>query len=122
MQDFCTKAQKIKKIHPEKTSSYFGKFLTLRLKNVLYFFKRKLFLYFQKCNPALSDPRLKNKKIYPEKISYILILKNLLYFLKRKLYLYFRKPKLRKNFLYFLKRKLFLYFKKWKRLKLFVFQ
>ena len=44
-----------KKIHPEKIS------YSLRLKNFLYFFKRKLFLYFCKWNPALFSPSSKNK-------------------------------------------------------------
>ena len=68
-------------------------FLTLRLRNFLYFLKRKLFLYFQKWNPALFKPELeKQKKIFSNKSYYIfrkwnslaLILRNFLHFRKRK--------------------------------------
>ena len=54
-----------KKICPEKNCLYFGKwnFLALILKR---------FLYFRKLNPALFSPSSKNKKIYPDKISYTL--------------------------------------------------
>ena len=60
---------------------------------------------------ALFSPSSKNKKIHPDKISYILgkwnflTLKNFLHFLKRKLLLYFREWKPRKKFLYFGKQK-----------------
>ena len=117
-------SSKNKKNPPRKNFLIFReiKIFDSKIKKCIIFFQKKAFLVFPEMQPCTFRSKIENKKIYPEKISYILILKNLLYFLKRKLYLYFRKPKLRKNFLYFLKRKLFLYFKKWKRLKLFVFQ
>ena len=34
---------------------------------LLYFLKRKLFLYFRKWNPALFKPGLENRKNYPLK-------------------------------------------------------
>ena len=40
-------------------------FLTLRLKNFLYFLKRKFFLYSQKWNPTLFSSNSKNKKNPP---------------------------------------------------------
>ena len=40
-------------------------YLTLRLKNFLYFLKRKFFLYFQKSYRALFSPNSKNKKNPP---------------------------------------------------------
>ena len=43
--------------------------LALTLKKVSYFFKRKLFSYFRKLDPALFSPSSKNKKIRPEKFS-----------------------------------------------------
>ena len=36
----------------------------------LHFFKKKLFLYSRKWNPALFSPSSNNKKNPPEKISY----------------------------------------------------
>ena len=103
-------ARKIKKIHPEKNSLYFGKkiFLALKLKNFLI-----LFYIFG--NVTFSAQARKNKKKPPQG--------NFLYFGKmelsnsnikkflissqKKAFLIFRKRKPRKNSLYFLKRKLF---------------
>ena len=67
---FSPSSKKKKKIHPKKISHILGKwnFLTLVLKNFLYFLWRKLFLYFRKLKPQ----------------------KNFSYFLKRKLFLNFR--------------------------------
>ena len=44
---------KIKKIHSEKNSLYFRKwiFLTLRLKNFIYFLKKKVFLILSQKSP-----------------------------------------------------------------------
>ena len=104
-------------------------FLALRLKNFLYFLKRKLFFYFRKWNPLKNFlyfrgelPSWKNKK---KKNS----LKKFLMFRERKLFnhkirnflilssLSFRIFSLKKFlkfswFLYFLKEKFFLYFGK----------
>ena len=54
---FSIQARKIKKIHPEKISYIPGKcnFLTLILRNFLYFLKRKLFLYLGKGNPEKTS-------------------------------------------------------------------
>ena len=85
---WCTSQLKLKKIkkkvRPEKISYLLGKwnFLTPILKNVLYFFKRKLFLYFGKRKPR--------------KISNISGNGTFLYFSKPK-------PPPQKNFLYFRK-------------------
>ena len=84
---FLAQVQTNKKIHNPKNSSYFGKwnFLTLILKNLLYFVKRKLFLhflnrkffsYFLKWKPALFTPSSKNKRNPPRE--------NFLYFRKQK--------------------------------------
>ena len=35
------------------------------IKKILYVFKRKLFVYFHKWNPALFGPRSKNKENQP---------------------------------------------------------
>ena len=88
MEPFSQGPKKIKEIHPEKYSLYFGKcnFLTLRLRNFLYFLKRKLFLYFLKERPLhFPDwaPKILPRKIYyvfskkklPEKGSYIFLKK-----------------------------------------------
>ena len=88
MEPFSQGPKKIKEIHPEKYSLYFGKcnFLTLRLRNFLYFLNRKLFLYFLKERPLhFPDwaPRILPRKIYyifpkkklPEKGSYIFLKK-----------------------------------------------
>ena len=119
-------------------------------KNLLHFFLKKpdlknFLIFSQKsCSnfeeTEISAQARKNKKVYPEKISYIFLyltkwrprkkilifqetetLKKLLVFLKMELFspprenfFQFRELKPRKNFLYFLKRKLFLYFGKWK--------
>ena len=50
---FSAQARKIKKIHSEEISYIPGKWniLSLILKNFLYFFKRKLLLYFRKLKP-----------------------------------------------------------------------
>ena len=55
---------KKKQIHLRRISLYSRKwsFLTLTLKSLLYFLKRKLFLYFRKWNPAVFSPSSKNKK------------------------------------------------------------
>ena len=86
------KLEKIKKIHPKMNSLYLKKwnFLTLTLRNFLYFLKRKHLSYYGKWNPALFKPELEK------------ILKNP----PRESFLYFKKRKPRKNFLHFLKRKL----------------
>ena len=54
---FQPRPKKIKKIHSEKNSLHFRKwnFLTLRLKNFLYFLKKKFFLYFLKKVPILLE-------------------------------------------------------------------
>ena len=41
------------------------------IKKILYVFKRKLFVYFHKWNPALFGPRLKNKEnfLYSRKME-----------------------------------------------------
>ena len=88
MESFSQGLKKIKEIHPEKYSLYFGKcnFLTLRLRNFLYFLNRKLFLYFLKERPLhFPDwaPKILPRKIYyifskkklPEKGSYIFLKK-----------------------------------------------
>ena len=51
--NLLAKTQKDKENHSPKNSLYIRKcnFLTLRLKNLLYFLKRKLFLYFFKKSP-----------------------------------------------------------------------
>ena len=100
-------SSKNKKKSPRKHFFIFQemKLFSSIFKILLYFLKRKLFLYFRKWNPALFSPSSKNKKNSPrENYLNTQILKN---------FLYFRKRKPRKKFLYFLlKRKLFLYFKK----------
>ena len=60
-----------------------------KIKNVLYFLKRKLFLYFRKWNPAIFKSSSKNKIIiiiiiHPKEISYTIILNFFLYFRKWK--------------------------------------
>ena len=54
---FQFKPPKIKKIHPEKNSLYFGKWNFLRLTGFLYFLQRKLFLYFLKKATRIFQPR-----------------------------------------------------------------
>ena len=68
--------------------------------------KKKLFLYFQKQNPALFSLNSRNKKSTPKKVSYTSgkqkPQKNFLCFLKRKLFLCFgkREPPPQKNFIF----------------------
>ena len=92
----CTlqsKLEKITKIHPKKTSYIPEKwnFLTLILKNFLYFLKRKLFLYFRKWKPP------KFSYIFLKKcFSYISgsgNLKKIPYISGNGTFLYFRKRK-----------------------------
>ena len=121
---FLAQVQTNKKIHNPKNSSYFGKwnFITLILKNLLYFVKRKLFLhflnrkffsYFLKWKPALFTPSSKNKRNPPrENFLYFRKQKSqkeFLYFLKRKFFLLFGKRKSQKNYLYFRKQNFLLY-------------
>ena len=93
---FLAQVQTNKKIHNPKNSSYFGKwnFLTLILKNLLYFVKRKLFLHFLE-----------------KSFSYILSIKSFSYIFSNEGLLFFtpnsknkRNPP-RENFLYFRKQK-----------------
>ena len=127
---------KNKKINTEKNSLYFRKwnFLTLRLKNFLYFLKRKLFWYFRKWNPSIFKPSSKNKIIiiitiiHPKGISYTIVLKNFLYFSKWKpskkiifsqkndFLVFWETETPKKNSLYFWKRN-FLIFQKTETLK-----
>ena len=80
-------------------------------KKILCFFLRKptlkKFPIFWETAHFLAQVR-KNKKIYPEKISYTPGKWNFLTLILKS-FLYFRKRKPRKNFLYFVNRKLFLY-------------
>ena len=127
---FLHRLEKIKNIYPEKNPLYFRKwtFLTLILKEFVYFLKRKLSLYFRKWNPVAVSPEFKNKKQFPPRKFFYFRKrkprKKLLCFLRRKLFLYFRKRKPRKNSLYLRKKsfllfqetetlKNFLYFRKW---------
>ena len=63
-ESFKPKLKKKKQIHLKRISLCSRKwsFLTLTLKSLLYFLKRKLFLYFRKWNPAVFSPSSKNKK------------------------------------------------------------
>ena len=93
---FQSKPKKQKKSTPKKNSLYFRKwnFLTLILKELfffqkklfLYFLKRNFFLYFRTWNPVIFTPSSKNNVNPP-----------------RGNLLYFRKQKPPKNSLYFVK-------------------
>ena len=98
---FQSKPQRIKKIHAIKNALCFKKwnFLTLRLKNFLYFLQRNIFLYFLKKAPYIFWPG--SPKVCSEKISYTVSKKSPI-FRKRKpqrnpyisgneTFLYFRK-------------------------------
>ena len=67
---FSVEVRKIKKYPSKKNSLSFRKrnFLALIFKNLLYFLKRNLFLYFGKWNLALLIPSSKSNKILPEKL------------------------------------------------------
>ena len=77
------------------------------MEKILYFLKTKHLLYFRKRNPALFSPRLKNKKVHPEKISYTLqetqTPKKLIIFFQKKAAFIFRVMKTQTNSLYFTK-------------------
>ena len=94
---YQSKPKKQKKSTPKKNSLYFRKwnFLTLILKELFFFFQKKLFLYFLKrnfflyfrtWNPVIFTPSSKNNVNPP-----------------RGNLLYFRKQKPPKNSLYFVK-------------------
>ena len=68
------KAQKNKKIHSEKNSLHFRKwnFLTLRLKNFLYFLKGKFFLYFLKKASNFLEMETPKKFLYFRKRNFLI--------------------------------------------------
>ena len=90
--DFKNKLGKIKKSTPKKNSLYFGKwnFLTLILRNFLYFLNRKLSLYFGKRKPRKNS-------LYFRKRSFLIFLEELPKPQKPK-FLIFLQKKLRINF------------------------